>query len=299
MRSLSSTIARVLAAASLVVGAAGAGTAGRAASAPAALPPMRAMDNASYFFRAQDGSVLTLLTLELSAAPAGGPPGSADTGGAAFAGEVSVEEAGRHGEPLPGTTSRTVPLEVLPFPGDRERASFLGRVYLQPGRTYAVRYTVRDGRLDEILIRNDVVGVPDLSRGFSASSIVPAAEFGPAGPTDSRFQIGSEEVVPKAGGVFRRSELLRLYLQVYGAAIDDKTALARVDVEFRFYRTVKGRSKRHGKPFSVRGASGASMGLALPIGDWPEGLYRVEVELRDRVVEQRMTAEGRFSIAAD
>jgi len=252
------------------------------------------MENASYFFRAQDGSVLTILTLALRGAPEGTV--KADAG---FAGEVSVEEAGRRGEPLPHTSPRTVPLEVMPLTGDGGRAAFFGRAYLHPGKTYAVRYTVTDGARDEILVRNDVVGVPDLASGFSASSIVPAEQFGPAGPTATRFQVGSEEVVPKAGGVFRRSELLRLYLQVYGAALDERTSMPRVDVVFRFYRVVNGRSKRHGKPFSVRGASGASMGLALPIGDWPEGSYRVAVELHDRVVEQRLTAEGRFSIAAD
>jgi hypothetical protein len=158
---------------------------------------------------------------------------------------------------------------------------------------------VKDETRDEILVRNAVIGVPELTRGFSASSIVPAERFGPAGPEAADFQVGSEQVVPKAGGIFRRSELLRLYLQVYDAAIDARTSMPRVDVVFRFYRTVRGVSKRYGKPFSVRGAAGASMGLALPIGDWPDGPYRVEVELHDRVAEQRMTAEGRFSIAAD
>jgi hypothetical protein len=39
--------------------------------------------------------------------------------------------------------------------------------------------------------------------------------------------------------------------------------------------------------------------LALPIGDWPTGPYRVEVELWDRVAERRTSAEGQFSIVAD
>jgi hypothetical protein len=138
-----------------------------------------------------------------------------------------------------------------------------------------------------------------MNAGFSASSIVPAQAFGPATPGSGRFHVGSEEVVPKSGGAFLRSDLLRLYLQVYDAAVDVKTSQARVDVSFRFYRTANGAAKRYGKPFSVRGASGASMGLALPIGDWPPGPYRVDVELHDRVADRRTAAEGRFSIVAD
>jgi hypothetical protein len=66
------------------------------------------------------------------------------------------------------------------------------------------------------------------------------------------------------------------------------------DVEFRFLREVRGRTKRHRRPLIIRGASGASKGLALPIGDWRPGDYRVVVDLHDRVSDARATAEGTF-----
>jgi len=274
------------------------GTTPQPAVAPAS-PGIHALDDASYFFRAQDGSVLTMLTVQLlRPSDAGSANGDADDA-TGFLGAATLEESGRRGEPLPEAAPHTIPLEAAPATGGGDRAIFFGRVYLQAGKTYAVRYAVKDEKRDEILVRNAVVGVPELAHGFSASSIVPAAQFGPATPGSDRFQIGSESVVPKPGGVFRRSELLRLYLQVYDAAVDPKTGRARVDVVFRFYRLTNGPGKRYGKPFSVRGAAGASMGLALPIGDWPAGPYRVEVDLHDRVVEQRTLAEGRFTIAAE
>jgi hypothetical protein len=128
------------------------------------------------------------------------------------------------------------------------------------------------------------------------SSVVPAEQYGPAKAEPSPFQVGSEEVIPKTGGAFRRSDLLRLYLQVYEAKVDPTTARRRVDVSFRFYRVVKGASKRHGKPFSIRAAARPSMGLALPIGDWPTGSYRVVVDLYDRVSTARTSAEASFSV---
>ena len=267
------------------------------ASAVAA-PQVHGLDNASYFFRAQDGTVLTILALELAGARREAGP---ETGGAGpgYVAAASVEETDRRGGELPGTSARTVALDAATPAGEGGRAVFFGRVYLQPGKTYAVRYAVKDPAHDEVLVRNAVVGVPELTHGFSASSVVPAERFGPAGAAPSAFQVGSEEVVPKEGGSFRRSELLRLYLQVYDAAIDAKSARSRVDVVFRFYRVVKGVSKRYGKAFSVRGAAGASMGLAFPIGEWPTGPYRVEVDLHDRVAEQRILAEGRFTVAED
>jgi len=38
------------------------------------------------------------------------------------------------------------------------------------------------------------------------------------------------------------------------------------------------------------------MGLALPIGDWRPGDYRVVVDLHDRVSDARATAEGVFHV---
>jgi GWxTD domain-containing protein len=257
-------------------------------------PDVHALENATYFFRAKDGTILTLLTLELLASRGGAGP-APDGLNPTYVGAASVEETGRRGEDLPETSARAVALDAQ-GPGRAGTANFFGRVYLEPGRTYAVRYAVKDGPRDEIFVRSALLGVPDLGRGFSASSIVPAEQFGPAGPGAGMFHVGSEEVVPKAGAVFRRSELLRLYLQVYDAAIAPETSMPRVDVVFHFYRPINGRRKRYGKPWSVRGAVGASMGLALPIGDWPTGPYRVVVELHDRVSDARTTTEGSFSI---
>jgi hypothetical protein len=46
----------------------------------------------------------------------------------------------------------------------------------------------------------------------------------------------------------------------------------------------------------VRGASGASLGLSLPVGNWPAGEYRARIDLHDRVSGRRASTEGRFRI---
>ena len=206
-----------------------------------------------------------------------------------------VGEVPRKGGEFPDEPPRTVPLE----PARRGATTFYGRAYLQSGRSYAVRYSVTSATDDEIFLKNARVVVPHLNGGFSASSVVPAESFGPAASGTGPFQVGSEEVVPKPLGIFKRSELLRLYLQVYDALVDPATSKRRVDLVFRFYRVVDNTSKRQGKPYSVRNAGGASMGLALPIGDWPTGSYRVAVELSDRRSVGRTSTEGSFSIVED
>ena len=230
--------------------------------------------DAAYFFRAEDGTVLTLLGLELDDRPEGNGVRAA----------VTLQDR-------TGGVARSLLLEPM-----REKAvAFLARTYLTPGASYAARFAAQDDARDEILVRHRRLDVPDLS-GFSASSVVPAERFGPAG-SDERLIVGSEEVLPRPGGVFRPGELLRLYLQVYGAAIDPKTSMPRVDVTFRFTSDVKTRTRSTREPLKIAGATGASMGLALPIGDWPAGTYRVDVDLHDRVSGSRAAVSGAFRIA--
>jgi hypothetical protein len=236
--------------------------------------------DAAYFFRAQDGSVLTLLGVELDERPGSAAEGSVQAA-------VTLQERG-------GGAARSVLLERTP--SHDGTWVFLARSHLPPGSSYAARYAVKDDAREEILVRNRRIDVPDLS-GFSASSVVPAERFGPAGG-DARLVVGSEEVLPRPGGVFRPGELLRLYLQVYGAAIDPRTSMPRVDVAFRFTSDAKTQPRSIREPFKVTGAAGASMGLALPIGGWPEGRYRVDVDLHDRVSGARAVVSGAFRIVA-
>ena len=249
------------------------------AAAPSESTPVPFAD-AAYFFRAQDGSVLTMLGIELDERPA-----SASEGGVQAA--VTLQER-------TGGVVRSVLLERTP--SHEGTWVFLARSYLTPGSTLAARYAVKDEAREEILVRHRRLDVPDLS-GFSASSVVPAERFGPAGG-DERLVVGSEEVLPRPGGVFRPGELLRLYLQVYGAETDPRTSMPRVDVAFRFTCDAKTRPKAIREPLKVTGASGASMGLALPIGDWPAGRYRVDVDLHDRVSGRRAAVSGAFRIVA-
>lgn len=249
-----------------------------------------------YYFRAQDGSALALITLEFTVDP--GPAGTQRAAAeASYLAAASFEELGKRGERLPAAPVQSTALEQTPTTGGV--LAFAGRAYLESGRSYAVRYAVKDGARGEVFAKNGVLVVPDLGSGFATSSLVPAERFGPAGSEAGRYQVGSEEVVPKVDASFRRSELLRLYLQVYGAAIDPGRLSSRVDVVFRFHRLVNRATKRFGKPFSVREAAGAAMGLALPIGDWPPGPYRVTVDLHDRVSGERLSVVGSFSIVAD
>jgi hypothetical protein len=108
--------------------------------------------------------------------------------------------------------------------------------------------------------------------------------------------VGSEEVVPRPSASFGRGEPLRFYLQVYDASVHARTYRYDVNLSFEFFRHNGRRFKKHGKTLHVRGAYGASLGLALPIGDWPVGEYRVEVVVEDMLSRIRTVTETEFAV---
>lgn len=250
----------------------------------------------AYFFESQEGNVLTILHVAFRPPASHGDawdpdPQNPDFGAVAYITEESDgEEGGRR---------RLLPIDLVSHPGTDgdPRLYFVGRVFLEPG-TYEARIAVGDSLQRTLSVHAMTLYVPELGNGaFNASSVVAAETFGPLKDGKaSPFGVGSEEVVPRPGGVFHRGEPLRIYLQVYGAH-PGPSGRPSVDVTFRFERDVGHRFKKQGEARSLRGATGASIGLALPVGDWPAGRYRVRVELKDRIAGARTTAEGEFFIA--
>ena len=232
-----------------------------------------------WFFQASDGSVVALFAVD---APQHAPAAQA----AVWIWSAAAEASGG---------SLHVPLTLAEDSGAAEGwQRFTGRAYLEPGG-YELRFAVgRRGRgrfaSTESAWRSPSWGLA----GWRPAPWSPRSGSGPPHRAISIFAVGSEEVVPRPGATFHRSEPLRLYFQLYGAEPDANTRRPRVDLRVRFSRV--GGRRRVGDPFVVRGASGASMGLSLPVGNWPTGEYEARIDLHDRVSGQRATTTGRFRI---
>ncbi len=272
----------------------------RAARAPSGTAPKGPLRPSSWFFQAADGSVLALIALEVEVGAADGlldEAGPGPTPGSLMV-VVEAEEAVEEDEHWKRPTSRVAELHPVPEASSDGRLVFCGKVYLEPDTSYEIRYLVAGRNGAGFLLRSTSLDVPLLGTGeLAASSVVAAERFGPARFAEgSLFAIGSEEVVPRIGATYHRGEPLRIYLQVYGATLSPETGRPRLDLVYRFERRAARGFRRQGSPLSVRGASGQSLGLALPIGDWPDGAYRVTVEVWDRLSGQRTSAEGEFSI---
>lgn len=254
------------------------------------VPPAGRLKEEVFFFQAADGSVVALLTLEVVTSPRA--PVENDRPPYSVVAHVSATA-----DFAIGGAQRSVVLSPFPSSDASGREIFVGRVYLEPGTSQRIRYAVTDATRNTLLLRIATLQAPELGIGrLSTSSLVPAERFGPA-PTDgSPFAVGSEEVVPRPSATFDRGEPLRLYLQVYDASVHARTYKYDVNLSFEFFRHNGRRFKKHGKTLHVRGAYGASLGLALPIGDWPVGEYRVEVVVEDMLSRIRSGTEATFFV---
>ncbi len=266
--------------------------------APDDLPASPFVSDASYFFQASDGGIVTVLVLEYrpdriaGASPGTAPPGHPEVLASAWIVDAPARIAVR----LPEETG--LRLDRRPDLENGANMVFTGRAFLEPG-VYEARFAVEDQARRSLAIRNVVLTVPDIPLGeLAASTVVPAERFGPV-PEGRRspYAVGSEEVIPKPGATFHRGEPLRVYFQVYGAVRDPASQRPHLDVTFRFEKAGARGYRRHGQPAEIRGAGGESMGLTLPVDDWPPGEYRVEVDLLDRITGSRAYTEGHFRIA--
>ncbi len=243
-----------------------------------------------FYFQAADGSVVALLTLEVVTSPRA--PRETDRPPYRAVAYVSAPA-----EVAIGGAQRAVVLSRFPGSEASGREIFVGRVYLEPGTSQRIRYAVTDATSNTLLLRTATIQAPELGTGrLSTSSLVPAERFGPAPAEGSLFAVGSEEVVPRPSATFGRGEPLRFYLQVYDASVHARTHRYDVNLSFEFFRHNGRRFKKHGKTLHVRGAYGASLGLALPIGDWPVGEYRVEVTVEDMLSRIRNGTEATFFV---
>jgi GWxTD domain-containing protein len=249
-------------------------------------------DQDAYYFLAADGSVMTLFAVEVD-----GVEIEAATGDGPYSAIAWVMDATARDRPRSSATVSLLALEPDTSGSRPGRLLLGGRLYLPAGE-YEVAYAVRNADAETLQVRFLPMVVPRLeTTRVSTSSVVPAESFGAAPEASgSPFAVGSDRVVPRPGGVFHRGEPLRIYLQVYGAGTAAEGESG-VDIRLRFARATGRRYKRHGKPLSLEGARGASVGLALPIGDWPPGDYRVEVEIRDRAAGKKTSTQGFFTIA--
>lgn len=250
------------------------------------------------FFRQSDDRVITAITIQVENKDLV----FQDSGGLQQArinifGRIT-SVAGRRAGVFEDPVITTATNEELSDAKDRKSA-YQKAVALAPG-TYKVDVIVRDVASGATGVRHIALPVPKYDpQKLSTSTLVLAAKLEALGdrPAVGQFVIGQTKVIPNVAGIYRRSEPVGVYLQVYNAGIDQTTLRPSVDVEYVLTKD----GKEVGKQMEDwHGMSDAGQRLTLArlidTRQLSGGEYELTIRIRDRVSGQTLAPSAKFTV---
>lgn len=161
------------------------------------------------------------------------------------------------------------------------------------------------------------VSVPDYWNGeLNTSSVIVAERIDPLPAPltmqqqmDRPYALGTMEIVPTSDTKFTKKSELQPFLLIYNAKTD-ATNKPDVMVEFNFYTKEAGVEKvfNHTAPQNLNGstlppqfdfAAGHQLqtGQAIPLASFPEGSYRLEIKVTDKLANKSITRDINFSVS--
>jgi hypothetical protein len=116
------------------------------------------------------------------------------------------------------------------------------------------------------------------------------------------------EILPSANTKLSKKNELSVFLLIYNAKVDTATSAPDVTVEYNFYAVQNGAEKFFNKtnpqslnaqtlPAGFDPAAGMTNGQTVPLASFPEGDYRLEIKITDKLATKSLTRDVKFSVA--
>jgi len=169
----------------------------------------------------------------------------------------------------------------------------------------------------KMAILHQNVDVPNLWDGeFTTSSVIVAKSIEPlAAPltpqqqADRPYAMGAMEIVPVFSTKFTKQSELSTFLLIYNAQTDTSNK-PDVTVEYNFYAKQSGGEKFFNKTnpqalnaqtlppqFDFAAGHQLQSGQAIPLSSFPEGDYRLEIKVVDKLANKTLMREVNFSVS--
>ena len=214
-------------------------------------------------------------------------------------------------------------LHALNVPGGQSGPMRISRSFVVGAGTYDVYIVAKepdpkkksDPPAKTSIIKQSIT-VPDLWNGeLSTSSVILAeridplaAPLTPAQQEERPYALGNMEILPASSSKFSKKNELSVFLLIYNAKVDTATSAPDVTVEYNFYAVQNGAEKFFNKtnPQSLNAqtlppgfdpAAGMTNGQTVPLASFPEGDYRLEIKITDKLATKSMTRDVKFSVA--
>jgi hypothetical protein len=197
----------------------------------------------------------------------------------------------------------------------------VSRALAVPGGEYDVYLAAHErktpkGVTPKATVQKVSLTVPDYWNGeFTTSSIILADAVEPHQTPPSAeeqiekpYLIGNTEITPAADNRFTKNEELSILFLVYNPTLKDKKP--DVGVDFKFYQKTAEGEKYFNKtaPTQLNASTlppqfdfdlGHQLvaGQSVPLASFPEGEYRLEIEVTDNLSQKKLTRDVTFSVA--
>jgi hypothetical protein len=285
------------------------------------------------FLKAQDGMIYIPFTLTID--PAKLPPQpvalyirAMPRGGAAAApppAEKQKDDKKKDDKESPYPFENMQIIEVkAPSSGEPIR---LSRALILPGGDYDLYLAVKERSpletkdaknttAPKMSVLKQPITVPNFWNGeLSTSSVILAdkaeqltAQLTPEQQTERPYALGSFEITPAADARFGQKEELLIFLQIYntGMTPDGKPNL---EVEYNFYQKTADAEKYFNKTpmqplnaeklppgFDVKAGHQIMAAQGIPLEKFPEGDYRVEIKISDKISGKSISRSAAFTV---
>ncbi|MBP7147443.1 MAG: GWxTD domain-containing protein [Acidobacteria bacterium] len=247
-----------------------------------AVKPARPVEPRWYFFPAEGDMTLSWLVLGLDQQPPEGArlvgmlrPPEGDMG-YAFGGDIPFEVR-KSGSKWVAQSARAVP----------------------PGKYAAVvGMTTADGGTEVLSAAEQlVVRMPlDVFRLSSAVLVQDVRQLAEGDDPHGPFRISGYEIVPRATRTVTKGEQVRVFYEVLGAG-EATSGGNDFDVSYGFaFRPNAQAPWKKNNPNVSKHQSGAARVWEFQVPAWPQGEYRLEIQVTDNVSGQKASAEVPFEI---
>ena len=218
-------------------------------------------------------------------------------------------------------------MNTYSVPGNAKGPEKISRSFAVGPGTYDVYMVVKEPTPEKpqknappqkVSLLKQTVQVPDLWNGelntssvFVAERIDPLpAPLTPQQQAERPYALGTMEIVPAFDTKFTKNDELSTFLLIYNAKTD-KDNKPDVSVEFNFYTTVGGAEKFFNKTnpqnlnaqtlppeFDFAAGHQLQAGQAVPLASFPEGEYRLEIKVTDKLANKTLTRDVNFTVGA-
>jgi hypothetical protein len=162
------------------------------------------------------------------------------------------------------------------------------------------------------------VTVPDFWNGELSTSTVLVAEridplpapLTPQQQEERPYALGQMEIVPQLALTYSKKGELSVFMLIYNPK-SDKENKPDIVVEYNFYQKQAGSEKFFNKTiptnlnaqtlppgFDMAAGHQLQAGQAVPLASFPEGEYRLEIKVTDKVANKTLTRDVNFTVTA-